>query len=86
MEITLKIDCRNITAKFVKSEDAGFSAGRLLLDLPNGEVISVYKNRRRWIEAKIANGICRSSVMHDSRLAACSSAAEEYAAAVLQLA
>lgn len=83
MEISLKINGRVFVADFVKSEEAGYRPGKLLLDMPNGDTISVYKSGRKWIEALISGGICRRSVTHSSRAAALESAATELAARTL---
>ena len=83
MEITVKINGREVKASFVRSEEAGYRPGKLLLDLPSGDHISVYRVGRTWIEAFVSGQICRRSVEHDTRKAALNSAAEEYAAAVV---
>lgn len=83
MTVTLKIDGRDFVAEFVKSEDAGYSPGKLLLDLPNGDFISVYKSGRKWTEALISGNVCRRSTSHSTRQDALTSAAESLASAVL---
>lgn len=83
MNYSLTIDGRTFSVEFVKSEDAGYSPGRLLLDLPCGDTISVYRRGRKWIEALIQNGICRHSLEHKTREAALMSAAEALAGETL---
>lgn len=77
MKITVELDGKTVTADFVRSEDAGFSPGCLLLDLPCGDTISIYRRGRIWIEARIANGVCQRSVSHKTRRDALHSAAIE---------
>ena len=45
------------TTEFHRSEDCGYSAGRLVADLPNGGTVSVSRDGRAWIVATIRNGI-----------------------------
>lgn len=70
-------------AEFVRSEDAGYRPGKLLLDLTNGDHISVYKIGRKWIEALVSNGVCRSSTSRNTRGEALNSAAYTLAARIL---
>lgn len=74
--ISLTIGNRTFATEFIKSEDAGYSPGRLLLDLPSGDMLSIYKRGRKWIEARIKNGICRSSIEHATRQAALNASKE----------
>ena len=80
MQTTIEIDGRAFTANWIRSEDAGYSKGRLLLDLPNGDTISVYRVGRRWVEAIIRDGICRSKIDHATRTSALHSATEKLGA------
>lgn len=80
---TLTIDGRTFTADWVRSEDAGYSAGKLLLDLPSGEYFSVYRHGAKWIAAIIRDNICRRSSEYKTRGEALHAATSEYAAAVL---
>jgi hypothetical protein len=84
MTITTTISGRDYIAEFIRSEDAGYQPGKLLLDMPNGDHISVYKFRSKWVEAYIVNGICRRSVEHATRQAALDSAAMELASATIE--
>lgn len=85
MTITIEDAGRKIIATFVKSEDAGYLPGTLLLDMPyaNSEHISVYKVGRKWIEAYVVCGVCRWSAEHATRDSALTSAATEYAGALI---
>lgn len=61
-------------AEWVKSEDAGYQPGKLLLDGPGGHY-SVYRgNGRTWICAWVVDRICRSHTVHTSRKAAMAAA------------
>jgi hypothetical protein len=82
--ITITINGREFTAEFLKSEDCGYAPGKLLLDLPNGEYISIYKNGRKWVEARISGNVCRESHSHPTRIAACESAAMSLAGRTLE--
>ena len=84
-QITVKDGNHQVTAAFVKSEDAGYSAGRLLLDLPSGATISIKKSGRNWIEARIENNVCRRSVTHTTKAAALQSAAFELLSETVEL-
>jgi len=75
--ITLIDGNNKVTANFIRSEDAGYSAGRLLLDLPNGSMISVKKSGRKWMESLIENNICKRTVTHNTKAEALNSAAYE---------
>ncbi len=85
MQITVKDGNHEVTAKFVKSEDAGYSAGRLLLDLPSGATISIRKSGRSWIETRIENNVGRRSVTHATKTAAVQSAAFELLSETVQI-
>lgn len=44
---------------WIKSEDAGYSAGRLLLDLPRGDLATIDKVLSGgWVCAVIRDGVC----------------------------
>ena len=85
MKITTTIDDKTITAEFQKSEDCGYSKGSLLIDLPSGGHMSVYKHGRTWIAALVIDGIGRSHSEYSTRAEALTSAAEEYASDFLFL-
>jgi hypothetical protein len=83
MKMTLTVDGRKFQANFVRSEDCGYAAGRLLLDLPCGEHVSVYRRGKIWLEAVITDGLCRRLMEHKTRRAALASAVERLAAETL---
>lgn len=76
---------REITATFIRSEDAGYQPGKLLLDMPygNSERIAIYRVGRKWVEAYVNLGLCRRSKNHATRQDAMNSAAAEYVGAVI---
>jgi len=45
------------TTEFHRSEDCGYSAGRLVADLPGGGTISVSRDSKAWIVSTIRGGI-----------------------------
>ena len=82
----ITVSLGSATAEFVRSEDCGYSAGRLLLDLPNGDMISIRKNGRKWLETRIQNGIgCGAATEHATKSAALNSAALELLAETIQM-
>jgi hypothetical protein len=57
----------NTKAEWVKSEDAGYRPGKMMLDAATGHY-SVYRgNGRSWICAHVVNGVCRNSTTHTTR-------------------
>jgi len=85
--VTVSIGSLTATAKFIRSEDCGYSAGRLLLDLPGGDTISIRKDGRKWLETRIQNGIARSQATeHATKSEALASAAMEFLAESVQVA
>ena len=85
-QITVSLGTATATAEFLRSEDCGYSAGRLLLDLPNGDMISIRKNGRKWLETRIQNGIgCGAATEHATKTAALNSAALELLAETIQM-
>ncbi len=53
---TLSLGGNKITVDFMRSEDCGYSAGRLVADTPSGETITISKSNRRWVIAVINSG------------------------------
>lgn len=85
--ITLSLGSANATAIFLRSEDCGYSAGRLLLDLPGGDVISIRKEGRKWLETRIQNSVAtRAATEHSTKSAALKSAAMEFLGESIHLA
>jgi hypothetical protein len=83
MKMTLTIDGRKFEANFVRSENCGYSAGRLLLNLPCGEYVAVYRRGKNWVDAVMTEGLCRSLTEHKTRRAALVSAVERLASETL---
>jgi hypothetical protein len=85
--ITVSLGTHTAAASFLRSEDCGYSAGRLLLDLPCGDTMSIRKDGRKWIETRIQNGIARSpATIHETKQEALKSAAMEFLAESIQVA
>jgi hypothetical protein len=83
MQVQLTIDGREFTCEFVPSEDAGYAPGKLLLYLPTGGHLSVYKNQGKWIVARVVGNVCIGSTPHPTKREAIQRAAETYAARLL---
>ncbi len=82
--IEMTIEGKTHTAEFLKSEDCGYSAGRLLIDLPNGDVISISKNGSKYLETLICGKIGKNTIEHATKREAVMSAAESYFAAAVE--
>jgi hypothetical protein len=84
-ELTVEttINGRKHKATFIRSEDAGYRPGKWLLDLPNGDRISIYAGRGGWVEATIRNQVAISTIRRQTLTEACNSAAETLAAMTL---
>jgi hypothetical protein len=53
---TLSLDGNKIAVDFMRSEDCGYSPGRLVADTPSGETITISKSNRRWVMSMIDSG------------------------------
>lgn len=76
----MEIEIRGYTARFIRSEDAGYGRGKLILDMPSGGMISVYRIGRKWIKARIKGNVARNGVEFTTRQAALNSSAEDFVA------
>lgn len=83
--ITVSLGIHKATADFIRSEDCGYSAGRLVLDLPGGDTISIRKDCRKWLETRIQNKIARGATEHATKAEALNSAAMEFLAESIQM-
>lgn len=63
---------------WVWSKDAGYSSNALLLDLPNGHLVSVRKSGSRWIKAMIHNKVCYRTEAFKTQTLALQSGHEEF--------
>jgi len=76
----MEIKTRGYVAKFIRSVDAGYGKGKLILDMPSGGMISVYRIERKWVKARIRGNVAREHGEFTTRQEALNSAAEDFAA------
>ena len=83
----IEITIDNERVEFVRGVDAGYRRkNAILADMPNGDVIAIYRIGRKWIEAHIRNGIAYTIYYHNTRREAMISAATSIAARRIGLA
>lgn len=63
------------TTEFHRSEDCGYSSGRLVADLPDGRTVSVSRDGKAWIVTTICDRIGVRSESFDTKSAALNSVA-----------